>query len=111
MRLKKIFGDFPEVWSGDNDNFYIIRSPLLNCQTFSIAGICNILTTYTTEECKEHFKTIVGEIHKKQLLIDIELFYLDKIKKIFKQEDFIFETPYRNSTGSEMVMCLIKVMK
>lgn len=103
--IKVVLEQYPHIFSSFNGNVIITKSPLMNCQTYSIGGMCSLL------DCNDNIeilKDIQNLIKKSQLLIDINQIYEDKLNKIFKKEDFIFKTEYVNSTGSKMIMCLIK---
>lgn len=87
---------------------YIFKSPFSNCQTYSIAGIDTIMSR---DNKIEILKAIQSRAQKTQLACDISQKWLSKLEEIFLKEDFIIKQPYKNETGSPMVMCLIKTKK
>lgn len=89
--------------------YSIHKAPTNNCQIFSIAAAENILGQCTAPLAKEHFEGASLFISKRLCLIDVNILHRKKLHEMFPPEAFIIEQPYRNLTGSEMIMCLIKV--
>lgn len=104
--IKRLNPDvYPEQYQIESDDIYICKSPTSNCQTYTIGGIDNII-------CRDnpigYLKEIQHLIQKNQVLLDISERWFPTFEKLFKPEDFMFQTKYKNSTGSAMVMCLLK---
>lgn len=96
----------PAVYTVSGLDVYIFKSPFSNCQTYSIAGIDSIMSK---DSKMEILRAIQFKIGKSQLSCDISEAWLPKLEEIFPKEDFIIKQPYKNMTGSPMVMCLIKI--
>jgi len=105
MTIKQTFTSFPEVWDCENGNMFIIKSPTMNCQTYSIANMEFIIAR---DNLKELLIEIQERVQKNQILLDVGRGWVEKLDKVFPKEDFLIRSDYVNSTGSKMTMCLIK---
>ena len=105
IEIKTVSASAPSTYSIPDISVYIVKSPFSNCQTFSIAGIDNIMSK---DNKIEILRAIQSKIGKTQLACDISEAWLPKLEETFPKEDFIIKQPYKNMTGSPMVMCLIK---
>ena len=84
-------------------SIYVNQNPNCNCQTASLCYMNNVL------QCTGFEMSLLGEIvniyKKKQLLIDIENKYIEKIKELFPKPYIILEKVYTSTNGS--IMCII----
>lgn len=90
-------------------NFHVTVTsrPMGNCQVMSIGFFCNLLYyAITPEDVKKFVSKYAEKFERKLLLIDLNLSYVEKAKKIYPE---MTTFPYTSSNGSEMVMCLIRV--
>lgn len=115
FKLVEILGEYTSVYklyvnNSDIGGVYITKSPLSNCQTYCLGGINNIIYIYR-DDSLEILKEIFLRVEKKQMLIDISEKWFQKFENLIKKENFIFSTPYVNSTGSNMVMCLVNMYR
>jgi len=107
----------------DSFEYWIYRGPFHNCQIFTIGSAANILKppvfidddrvakhpNLSDEEILEHFVQASIKVGKKLMLIDVYQTLIEDVKRVFKDRPILFESPYQNLTGSNMVMFLIKV--
>ena len=82
-----------------------VHSPFGNCQTFSIRNVFNILKQ---KEAEEILRILIKRHSKTQLIVDVKKEYAKNFLDLFLPEDLIFKQDYTNSTGSKMVMILVK---
>jgi hypothetical protein len=85
-----------------NDN------PFGNCQIYSVSYMSSLLSDNL---CDSDTIKILKQIDKKsgktQLICDIYRTYESKLEKLFPQEDIMFKSQYRNSTGNLMTIYMI----
>ena len=85
-------------------SFY--KSPFDNCQNFSIANFCSLLTSIP----KEHFTATINGLFsytkKKILVVDVNETFVMQIKSLFPK--VVGELPYVSTNGSKMTIMLLK---
>lgn len=97
---------YPASYRSKDNALFISENPLLNCQTYTIGGIDTILAK---DNPIEYLRAAQKTIRKNQILFDISAQWMPRFEKIFDDPtEYIIKYPYVNSTGSNMVMCLVK---
>jgi hypothetical protein len=117
--LKSIHSTFPEVYTIDSHgakshklrDVYISKSPLNDCQTFTIGGI-----EYFLELNKKELKTVIelirNKVYKRQCIVDFREEFLDRLKETFKPFVESFTTvPFESTNGTKMIVAVIKFKK
>ncbi len=111
----------------------IYPNPTNNCQIFSVSGIDSVIDefiqypddwdfedddndevelTFDEERFKKYLKGFTVVSPKNQMLIDVSAHNVKYIEKVFGASDMTINEPYFNtSTGSDMVLMLIKTEK
>ena len=89
-------------------NLYIVGYPTVNCQISSI-GMAENIRHFNNEEDLKALMSTLRDNTCNQILIDI---YRNKVDDILKKFELFttitFNTPYINTTGSNMNMILLK---
>lgn len=86
------------------------RYPTYNCQLSSIGNIQSFLSYATSNDIIKLFKFINKELSRKILLLDIQSQYMDFLS--FLTDDlFIMKFPYKSTSGSDMILCMINLTK
>lgn len=102
-----------------NNHITVSQWATHNCQVSTIGGIHQLTnaTVRTFEkvnkkEFEDDFVQLIKKRSKRQCLIDVVKEYYDEIIPILERnsEDFhiMFEQPYKNSTGTNMIMIMFK---
>ncbi len=89
-------------------NLYIVGYPTVNCQISSV-GMAENIRHFNDEEDLKKLMLILRDNTCNQILIDIYHSKVDDILNKFKPFTTItFNTPYTNTSGSNMNMILLK---
>jgi hypothetical protein len=111
ITIKEISKEYPKtsVICIDGYNvFYINHSPTSNCQIFSIGNTYQIIEH--RKAISKILSTIYDFVGKPQFFIDIEKIIKKEIIAILEPYTIrIIETPYTNTTGTKMVLCIIQL--
>ena len=111
IKVTHAYNEMPNVTNIHYNNrnsvtFYIIRYPTLNCQLSSVGPMSSII--FVSDEDVAIVLQAILINSNKQLLLDIntnmEKKIFDKISKYIKE---IKKFPYTNTTGSEMIFCIV----
>ena len=110
IKFREVLDNHLQVFQNEYDNTYIIKDPFSNCQTYSLSGV-DVILSKGVDAAKEVFKKSYEIISKNQIIVDVSAKYLNRLEEVFPNEaDWILKAPYRNSTGSFMVICIIKTI-
>lgn len=83
-------------------------SPTDNCQFYSIGSIALIMDQNNPIEI---LSIIYMFFKKRQILIDIRDDQLHLLEKVFDNDDYNLKSHYKNTTGTDMCMCLVSTKK
>jgi len=118
--IKELYSHYPKVWGLGGGNYnthdvYLIQSPVMNCQHFSIAGIEYLLRNLSKEEFRLQMIEIKKLIRKTDssrhnCIIDITPSWVDQIEEYFKDSTSVLsKSMYTSSNGSIRVIMIISL--
>lgn len=97
----------------------ITEEPTGNCQILSIGYFLSLLNNFTDQDIRDFFFkrdeaklsdfTKMCGFWKPNILIDVPADDLSTVETIFKDRIILFKTPYKNTTGNNMIMILINI--
>ena len=96
--------------SGYKFGFTIIKHPTANCQVSCIsnAQLLNKFRMTSTARIR-YLMYFIKKHTTNQVLVDLNIHNVEKFKKIMsKYSSIVYETPYKSTNGSNMVMILFK---
>ena len=110
LKLKRYNTDAERSYH--NPSIVITQSPFYNCQIYTIGGFANLIEDYYISNeigVKKTLELIQETVGKSRLVIDITNYnrYTSVVEDIFK-DDIVFKQEYRNNTGSDMVMYMLR---
>lgn len=117
MRCDDIFGDTIDMQTGstgayyyDDYNFAVYASPFFNCQNFTIAGFNNAINKLSNLSSSDLISVLKGMgFGRKLLMIDVHTQYVPEVRNLFHDYEFLIDTPYTSTNGSEMHIFYIKL--
>jgi len=111
ITIKEISKEYPKtsaICIDDYPVFYVNHSPTANCQIFSLGNTYQIIAH--KKSIAKILSTIYNFVGKPQFFIDIEKIVKKEIIEILEPYTIrIIETPYINTTGTKMVLCIIQL--
>jgi hypothetical protein len=93
-------------------NHMLMTCPTSNCQMSTLSSVEGFLGAreHSDDDIAEVFRQLQDVVATRCLLIDIEEWMVEKLKRALKLVDYtdiVFETPYENTTGTDM--CLVYI--
>lgn len=103
---------YPYVVKVPYDDFYMVGSPLMNCQHFSIGGFEKLLREYEViPQLSEIKKLFDGENRSKRynILVDVSFGHEEMINQYFEKDTILSKSVYTSSNGNIRILYILSL--